>query len=793
MNRVEQLVPAGDGGVTSRVPLVTYGLPARVWRARHLLAKSRPSEGIVSRVENRGNVAVSVPVVSDDLVTVDSVSRRLSNAAGRVALVLAPAGYGKTSQVATWARSDGRPVAWATVDPSRNDPEQFFLLVVGMLRQVAGVDQSDVANLIADAVQDDAAAVTALARLVRDCPTPFILVFDDVHIIDEAPVARLLRAVVDNLGPTSTVVLIGRAVPHLTLARLRLYAGLVDVSMEDLRLGAGEARRLLDSMGVTVGADVVERLVKQTEGWPVGIRLAALTVGADGQTEERTIGHDHAVADFVREEWLAGLPATAVEFLMRASCLERLSAPMCDDVFERSDSSDLLQLCERALMVIPLESRSGTVRVHPLVRDVLFDTFERCDTAGRRELDLRASEWFEQAGDIDEAIRLAVRSGQLDRAARLVDDHAPAYLTLGAFSTVNRWLGSVPTKTMISSAPLCITASMSAIGAGDPAAAAQWLRFADEAVARGSRCRDDRLHLETLRALVSPHADAQALADARHAYEQLPPGMWHALACFGYGVLSLALGDDETALTALGEGAAEARLIGAASIEAQCLANQAVVVGASNDLALTRSLVRSARALQREHDLDDQPALVMVTSMNALVAAMSGDVTAARADIALSIRSLAHLAPLVGWANIQARLTLIETHLLLDDRVGAQTLLDEIEPMMRDNPIAARSVEQFERLAAQLRAGRAALPYGPSSLTTAELRLLSLLPTNLTLAEIAKRIFVSRNTAKSHAAAIYRKLGVSTRGEAVEVARSVGLLAGDVVSPNVDRRSPAPT
>jgi LuxR family maltose regulon positive regulatory protein len=480
-----------------------------------------------------------------------------------------------------------------------------------------------------------------------------------------------------------------------------------------------------------------------------------------------------------------------VEFLMRASCLEWLSAPMCDEVFERSDSGEMLRLCERALMVIPIDPRSDTVRVHPLLRDVLYDTFERCDSTGRRELDLRASEWFEQAGDIENAIRLAVRSGQLERAACLVDDHAPAYLTAGEYSTVNRWLRSLATETMISSAPLCITASISALGSGDPAAAGQWLRFADEAVARGSRCEVDALHLESLRALVSPHADAQALAAARHAYEQLAPGAWHALACFGYGVLSLTLGDDETATAVLAEGATEARLIGAVSIEAQCLANQAVVVLASDDLARARSLVRSARALQREHHLDDHPALVMVTSMSALVAAMSGDVPSARADIAQSTRSLAHLAPLAGWANIQARITLAQANLLLDDRVAAQTLLDEVEPMLRDNLGAARSVEQFEHLAAQVRSGRTALPYGPSSLTAAELRVLPLLATNLTLAEIARRLFVSRNTAKSHAAAIYRKLGVSTRGEAVEVARSVGLLAGDAASP-VDRRSPAP-
>ena len=150
------------------------------------------------------------------------------------------------------------------------------------------------------------------------------------------------------------------------------------------------------------------------------------------------------------------------------------------------------------------------------------------------------------------------------------------------------------------------------------------------------------------------------------------------------------------------------------------------------------------------------------------------------------------MVSVAGWANIRARIALAEANLLIGDHVAAQTLLEELEPMLRDSPAVTRSVEQFEHLTAQLRAGHAALPYGPSSLTAAEHRLLILLPTNLTLAEIAKRLFVSRNTAKSHAAAIYRKLGVSTRGEAVDLARSVGLLVGDVVSPAADRWSSSP-
>ena len=221
----------------------------------------------------------SVPAVSEGVVPLDAVSRRLSDAVGRVAVVTAPAGYGKTSQVAAWAHSDGRPVAWATIDRWSNDPDHFLSLLLGMLQHVTGVDPGEFASPPVDAEQYETVVASSLGRLVRDCPAPFVLVLDDAHIVDQAPATDLLRTVVDNVPPVSTVVLIARTVPHASLARLRVYAGLVDVSMDDLKLDGDGAQQLLGSMGVTVADEFVEPLVEQTEGWPVGIRMVAVVCG----------------------------------------------------------------------------------------------------------------------------------------------------------------------------------------------------------------------------------------------------------------------------------------------------------------------------------------------------------------------------------------------------------------------------------------------------------------------------------------------------------------------------------
>ena len=170
------------------------------------------------------------------------------------------------------------------------------------------------------------------------------------------------------------------------------------------------------------------------------------------------------------------------------------------------------------------------------------------------------------------------------------------------------------------------------------------------------------------------------------------------------------------------------------------------------------------------------PNLAAVTAMSAHVEARAGDPLAAKADMLLTRRNLSYITGMGAWVNVQARLSLAHTCLLLSDRAGARTLVDEAARYLRAQPDATSSHARLQELEESLEAARYALPLGPSSLTTAELGVLHFLPTNLSLADIAQRLYVSRNTAKSHAAAIYRKLGVSSRSDAVNVAREAGLL-----------------
>jgi LuxR family maltose regulon positive regulatory protein len=263
---------------------------------------------------------------------------------------------------------------------------------------------------------------------------------------------------------------------------------------------------------------------------------------------------------------------------------------------------------------------------------------------------------------------------------------------------------------------------------------------------------------------------------AASAADELAPGIWRGFASTAHGALCFARGDDAVAIDAFSKASAELHVSGAPSIEAIALAHLAIArsVGDQPDEALR--IGRQARQLLREHELEAMPTLALVTAASALVESTSGDADAARADLMLARGQLAYLHSIGEWHHLQANIALAYASLRLGDLVAARVFRREAELLLEHHGDAVRCEQQVAELTRQLRSAKDVLPCGPSSLTAAELRVLHYLPTNLTHEEIAARLYVSRNTTKSHAASIYRKLGVASRSEAVEVARTAGLL-----------------
>jgi LuxR family maltose regulon positive regulatory protein len=717
------------------------------------------------------------------------IADRLDQATGGVAVVHAPSGYGKSATVAAWVQRQGRPVRWIELDGGDNDPARLLAVLAQALEAATDFDASDLSVLQGSYEQYSTTIAPMLGRLVRRCRGPFVLVLDDAHLIVEQPSLDLIDAIVHHVPAGSTIVVVGRVEPRLRLARLRVDGKVEEFTSTDLALDGPAARELLMFMGVSVDDAEIDRLVTATEGWAVGLRLAGRAMLQEAPDSDalvpRRLDHDHVVSEYVHEEWLQGLDTDEQDFLVQASWLDVLSARLCDAVLERSDSGELLdRLHTDRLLVIPLGRRGDEYRMHRLLRKVLLSESERAPRHRRRAVDERASTWFEGADDIDRAIQHALRAGDRARAERLVGQYGPERLTTGRVGTVRRWLDLFPHSDVLASAPLCTLAAAASIGLGEADTALIWLDFAQHAAeAAGADADQIRSQIRALRSVTITRVDADELTEAARAYDELMPGIWHAAACWGYGWLSFAMGDDESASRILTEGAAEAHVAGAVTVEAQCRASSAMVFWESGERVLATASARAARAIVRDHGLEDLPTLALVTAMSALVEAADGNPDEASADIALTRRNLVYLSAVATWTNVQCRFALAGASLVLSDRVGARIFVGEAEQLVAQMPTACRSGEQLAELRERLSRNESSLPYGPSSLTTAELRVLHFLPTNLTLTEIAQRLYVSRNTAKTHAAAVYRKLGVSSRGEAVELARSVGLLPGGVAEP----------
>ena len=296
---------------------------------------------------------------------------------------------------------------------------------------------------------------------------------------------------------------------------------------------------------------------------------------------------------------------------------------------------------------------------------------------------------------------------------------------------------------------------------------------------RGARARRERQRSRSSDRFQATFVSVDALARLpggipRHGgapADELAPGPWRALARTTQGALHFALGEDSAAIDALSEASAESHAIDAPTIQAIGLAHLALVLSASDQPDQALRIARQARQLLRDRELEHMPSIALVMATSALVESTAGNTDVARGDLMAARSHLAYLHSVAEWHHLQANLALAYTSLRLGDFVAARMFLREAESLLERHGDAVRYKQQVADLTDQLRSAKDVLPCGPSSLTTAELRVLHYLPTNLTHEEIAARLYVSRNTTKSHAASIYRKLGAASRGEAVELAR----------------------
>ncbi len=380
----------------------------------------------------------------------------------RMALVAAPAGFGKTTLLSTWANGCEQPVSWLTLDDGDNDPLRFLAYLIAAAAKIEANSGQDNLGAI-QSPQHPALAelLPVLANQFNAIPRPFILILDDYHLITSPEIHKALTFLIEHQPPQMHLVIASRKDPPLPIPLLRARGQLIELRQADLRFTTEEATAFLKlGTGVALSGEDVASLASRTEGWAAGLQMAAISIRGK-EDASRLIasfsgGHEYIV-DYFAAEVLAQQPEPLRTFLLQTSILEQLSGPLCDAVTGQTGGQQTLELLQQAnLFIVGLDSDRCWYRYHHLFRDLLSKQLRQEMPEVISELHLRASRWFEQSGLVEGAIDHALAVEDFDRAESLIGQAlADSFWKRGESITILRWLEALPDERVCSQPYLC--------------------------------------------------------------------------------------------------------------------------------------------------------------------------------------------------------------------------------------------------------------------------------------------------------------------------------------------------
>jgi len=715
--------------------------------------------------------------------------------------VLAPAGYGKTTLLGQVRAADVRPFAWVSLAEGDNDPVALMERVARELDRIAKVGP-----VVFEAPRFPAGApwlsiVRRLGAAFSSIKRPLVLVLDDVHVLSDVDSLDAVAALSAGVPEGSQLMLVGRSEPRLGLARVRAEGRLAELGRNELALDVAEAGALLSGAGVNLPEPEVAELTRRTEGWAAGLYLAGRSLRERGSSGPGPVvavsSPDGDVADYLRSEVLSRLKPEEVEFVTRTAVLERMCGPLSDAVVARPRAAAMLDSLRRSnRFVVPLDEGGEWYRYHHLFRDLLAHELERREPDVVLTLNRRAAQWYEDSGSPETAIEYAFAGGDLEHAARLVARCALRVNQSGRLETLCSWIDRLDQPGLLERHPAIAVWGAWAQGlSGHPAHADRLAQVAERGFIAERGCIEEPLAdgsaniepwLATLRASRCRHGVEQMGADAQRALELAPEwSFWRPRASVSLGIALAHSGDAGRADGLFADAVELAAEMGMNDDRSIALAERSLLAATRGDFRDAEHFAEEARRVVRDAGLDHH-----VTSAITYVAL--GKVALHRRDLALAEDQFApanHLRPRLTWfmpgLAVQVRLELARARLANADQAGARVLLQEIDRLLR----RVGSLGVLGEQAAQLRdeANELRTLSGDAQLlTSAELRVLSMLSTHLSIGDIAERHFVSRATVKTQAISIYRKLNVTSRSEAVQRAADIGLVDSAVVPPPRD-------
>ena len=712
------------------------------------------------------------------------VERLRDGRSRRLTVVCAPAGYGKTTLLAQWHAEDRgvTPFAWLSLDSGDGDPIRLWNQILFALHGAhapAGVESSEV--LTAGPLAIEPVAIPLLVNELADAP-PLVLVLEDWHVVRNPLCDQTMRVFVEQAPENVQVVISSRADPALRLARLRAHDDLVEVRAEQLRLSAGESGELFRSGGIELEPDDVQRLTARTEGWAAGLHLAAIALRdrPDPRAYVETFSGDtRHVLDYLARDVFDAVPPELRDFLLRTSILERLTAPLCDWLLERADSAAVLAEIEHAsLFLVSLDETGDAFRYHQLFARMLQRELALVDPGAPTVLHERASAWFESQGEALSAIDHAISARDVRRASDLITALARELWASGQVATLVRWLDRLSWPEANSDPQLALVrATVLGFTGHPPEMLERWIAVAeagrhDGPLANGLRSLESGAAL--LRGMFLTRGLSTAEIEAARALELEPDGSsWRRQALAAYGQTLYLLGDGDGARAAL----EDARRIpdpGAHAPGFALVLSYLALLEADRGRARpAERLARDVIALLEERHLGSSPAAANPELALGAALKLTTDGHGAVDHLERAAALSEPLRP--GYWHVHALVRLADGRRHVGDHAGALLAVEAARSELELLPDAGMLEAMLGAVETRLQERRRREGFLGEPLSESELRVLHEMAAGQSLGEIAKHLFLSVNTVKSHRRTIYRKLGVTTREAALERAVELAL------------------
>ena len=742
---------------------------------------------------------------------------------GKLLLLSAPAGYGKTTLVTEWIDQIHADtlVCWLSLDEEDSDPQQFFSYLAAAIRPLSET-QSGLPQLLQS--PQPLLAKSMMAAFINDVvpvSSPLLLILDDYHAIESVEIDRAIAFLLDHLPPQMRLVITSRADPGFPISRLRARGELTELRVNDLRFTEAEVAQFFQqSMNITLSSDHIAALEARTEGWIAGLQMAALSMqdrdDIDGFVASFTGSH-RFIMDYLVEEVLTHLPTDQQDFLLQTAALTRLCGDLCDAVRQSGPQKSpaasqqiLEQLESHNIFLVSLDDERRWYRYHHLFAELLR---KKMPVQTVQFAYKQAATWFLQNNFIEDAIEYALAAADYDFAAPLLRKHGLRFLFQGKLSALLRWLNTFPRDYLMQRPRLCLHLSWALLNQGRLHEIEPYLLAAENATQENGAIRAAtaliRGNVARTREEIGTAQSESRLALQLTDSDNL---MMRGAALLQLGAVEIMSGEVTGAIYTLQQADLFARQ--AHNLNAIFLigGHLALAYLLQENVDAAQDVLQRTKAYATELGLQQSPLLCYVHIGFAHLAFLNNELALAKLEIEQAISHLQFMNEVGGlrWATMllvqieqaagqfsaakkafyrlrEAAVSLENSEISQQLHLLERTLTSQRPPA--DADLTKTKTVRFLAAGAPLSYAQAASkpqPSPPSSthasqpllepLTQRELEILTLIAAGLKNKEIAQTLIISLNTVLYHIKNIYGKLGVRKRVLAIAKAKELGLL-----------------